>query len=320
MTTNKQERKQRPIASGVLAYFPDAIAEVAYVSYVGNQQHNPGEPLHWSRGKSTDHADCAARHLLEHGKIDDDGLSHTAKLAWRALALLQTEIEQQADQYNLNEAFVEEPLATPDERVGSDAKELNDYLIAQDEARHERFVALGKAQAQSEVQEAKFNFSEFVDGLVVPIELEPEGFAFADGLDQEQLDWEFLIEKGCDPQVAEYILAGTTYQNSEDARYVYISGPMRGINEFNFPKFDMYRDAFAANGYNVISPADIDRAAGFSDGDQSVYVYRDFYSLLLIAHRKGCIHMLEGHEKSTGATAELALAKWLGIEVRGVNQ
>lgn len=93
MTTDKQERKRTPVTSGVLDYFPDAIAEVSRVSWVGNEQHNPGEPLHWEREKSCDHADCIGRHLIERGTIDDDGMRHSAKLAWRALALLQLEIE-----------------------------------------------------------------------------------------------------------------------------------------------------------------------------------------------------------------------------------
>jgi hypothetical protein len=77
----------------VLDYFPAALAEVAKVSFHGNQQHNPGEPLHWARGKSTDQADTIVRHYLERGKIDTDGMRHSAKLAWRALALLQLELE-----------------------------------------------------------------------------------------------------------------------------------------------------------------------------------------------------------------------------------
>lgn len=89
-----KERKQYPIASGVLDYFPDAIAEVAHVSWAANDQHNPGEPMHWDRAKSTDEADALVRHLIDRGKRDTDGLRHTAKVAWRALALLQKEIEQ----------------------------------------------------------------------------------------------------------------------------------------------------------------------------------------------------------------------------------
>lgn len=83
-----------PLATGVLDYFTAALAEVARLSRAGNDKHNPGEPLHWARGKSTDHADCILRHLADRGTIDpEDGISHSAKVAWRALALLQEELE-----------------------------------------------------------------------------------------------------------------------------------------------------------------------------------------------------------------------------------
>lgn len=83
------------MARGLLDYFPDACAAVANVSFVGNEQHNPGQEMHWAKEKSTDHADCIVRHLVDRGLIDDDGLRHSAKVAWRALALLQTEIENE---------------------------------------------------------------------------------------------------------------------------------------------------------------------------------------------------------------------------------
>jgi hypothetical protein len=94
LPVDAKERKEVPIYSGVLKYFPDAIAAIAKVSYVGNSVHNPGEPLHWAREKSTDQEDCLIRHLLEAGTIDTDGQRHTAKVAWRALAMLQLEIER----------------------------------------------------------------------------------------------------------------------------------------------------------------------------------------------------------------------------------
>jgi hypothetical protein len=96
MTTDSATRKRIPITSGVLDYFPNAIAAVAECSFVGNEKHNPGEPLHWSRGKSDDHADCIGRHLLERGTLDNDGIRHSAHLAWRALAMLQIELEEDA--------------------------------------------------------------------------------------------------------------------------------------------------------------------------------------------------------------------------------
>lgn len=89
------ERKALPVATGALDYFPRALLEVARVSKVGNDQHNPGQPLHWDRAKSTDHANTAIRHFLDRGHIDKDGMRHTAKLAWRVLAMLETELEQE---------------------------------------------------------------------------------------------------------------------------------------------------------------------------------------------------------------------------------
>jgi hypothetical protein len=77
----------------VLDYFPDAIMAVSRVSFIGNEQHNPGQPLHWDRSKSTDEADALLRHFIQRGTIDTDGVRHSAKVAWRALALLQKEIE-----------------------------------------------------------------------------------------------------------------------------------------------------------------------------------------------------------------------------------
>lgn len=94
LPTDSKARKEYPIARGVLDYFPDAIAYVARVSAEGNKQHNPGEEIHWAREKSTDHADCIARHLLDRGHMDSDEIRHSGKIAWRALAMLQLELEE----------------------------------------------------------------------------------------------------------------------------------------------------------------------------------------------------------------------------------
>lgn len=83
-------RKASPVFSGVLNYFPDALLAVARVSKAGNDKHNPGQPLHWSRDKSNDHLDCAARHMLTPYEIDPDSKEvHLANAAWRLLAELQ---------------------------------------------------------------------------------------------------------------------------------------------------------------------------------------------------------------------------------------
>lgn len=94
LPTEARARKAVPIYSGVLRYFPDALAAVAELSRVGNEQHNPGKPLHWDRSKSGDELDALTRHLLEAGTVDTDGVRHSCKLAWRALANLQKELER----------------------------------------------------------------------------------------------------------------------------------------------------------------------------------------------------------------------------------
>ena len=94
LPTDSTERKNAPVFSGVLAYFPDALIEIARLSKMGNDKHNPGQPLHWSREKSGDHADCIVRHQLEAGTLDTDGILHDAKVAWRALAQLQIALEK----------------------------------------------------------------------------------------------------------------------------------------------------------------------------------------------------------------------------------
>lgn len=93
LPTEAALRKEIPLASGFLDYFPDAAAAVAQLSRTGNEQHNPGKPLHWDRSKSGDEADALVRHLLQRGTRDTDGVLHSVKVAWRAMALLQKELE-----------------------------------------------------------------------------------------------------------------------------------------------------------------------------------------------------------------------------------
>jgi hypothetical protein len=94
LPTGATERKQTPIYSGVIRYFPRALAYIAHVSWVGNEQHNPGMALHWDRSKSSDELDALTRHLVEAGTLDSDGILHSGKVAWRSLANLEKELER----------------------------------------------------------------------------------------------------------------------------------------------------------------------------------------------------------------------------------
>ena len=90
-----EERKDTPIFSGVLKYFPDALKEVAKCSFIGQQQHNPDKPLAWDHSKSGNEYDSLTRHLIDSSNedYDIDGTLHKAKIAWRALAGLQKHLE-----------------------------------------------------------------------------------------------------------------------------------------------------------------------------------------------------------------------------------
>lgn len=96
-TKKEQIRKGQPLASGVLAYFPDALKLVAECSVAGQRQHNVGDDLYWDKNKSSDNADALVRHLADHyvNPVDDDGILHLAKVAWRGLAVLQIYLDSQ---------------------------------------------------------------------------------------------------------------------------------------------------------------------------------------------------------------------------------
>lgn len=104
---------------------------------------------------------------------------------------------------------------------------------------------------------------------------------------------------------------------------IYILGPMRGHAYFNFPAFDLMAIRLSRLGYNPVSPANLDRQAGYDfatysrDTDWSKLpddmkvqdvVARDMTALLSC---QGYV-CLEGWENSTGARAEKAVLEWLG--------
>ena len=86
-----QKRKDTPVFSGVLKYFPNALKEISKCSKAGNDQHHPDKPLHWDMDKSKDEYDALTRHLIDHtiDPVDTDGILHLTKVAWRALAGLE---------------------------------------------------------------------------------------------------------------------------------------------------------------------------------------------------------------------------------------
>lgn len=108
---------------------------------------------------------------------------------------------------------------------------------------------------------------------------------------------------------------------------IYIAGPMRGKKWFNFPDFDWAKECLMRAGWEVISPADLDREIGFDvkslppDTDWSdvsklgfdlrAAIQRDMAAILDC----DAIFMLHGWSESRGAKAEKAITEWLGLMV-----
>lgn len=91
------ERKNAPMARGLLHYFPAALFAVATHSMDSDRKHNPGsaDGPTWARKKSSDHADCIIRHMIDAGRGETgEEVYHLTAIAWRSLAQLQEALEK----------------------------------------------------------------------------------------------------------------------------------------------------------------------------------------------------------------------------------
>ena len=120
ITTDPVARKSIPIHTTLFKYFPKAVAEIANCCVVGGAQHGQSiEELHWDRSKSGNALDALMRHALDAGFMDTDGVRHSAKIAFRALANLELELE--SVEKSLGPASEPEPYHTPRvPRLGDD--------------------------------------------------------------------------------------------------------------------------------------------------------------------------------------------------------
>lgn len=102
----------------------------------------------------------------------------------------------------------------------------------------------------------------------------------------------------------------------------YVAGPMTGIPGFNYAAFDHARDVLDDEGWEVISPADLDRknlGIDFSQmaGDEDLSIYRTEFArqdmaALLEVHT---VFVLDGWKESTGAKNEMTMAAMLGVPI-----
>lgn len=87
---------------------------------------------------------------------------------------------------------------------------------------------------------------------------------------------------------------------------VYISGPMTGMPEFNFPAFNKASKEWKLAGWEVRNPADKGEIKGWTWEDYLRYDIIDLAACDAIAQ-------LPGWSKSRGAKLESYIAKKLGI-------
>ncbi len=89
---------------------------------------------------------------------------------------------------------------------------------------------------------------------------------------------------------------------------IYISGPMSGLPDFNYPAFHDASAQWRAAGYEVLSPAELDLAET-TDLTWEDYLRRDLRMLLDC----DAIALLDGWENSRGAALEYHVATALGL-------
>lgn len=108
---------------------------------------------------------------------------------------------------------------------------------------------------------------------------------------------------------------------------IYIAGPMRGYDDYNYPAFDRQQKVLETQGWIVINPAEMDR-----DDDKPIngpmqfdpdknYEDHEFMrkalkrDMVAICDDCTAIYMMSNWEKSKGAKTEWALAKALGLDI-----
>lgn len=102
---------------------------------------------------------------------------------------------------------------------------------------------------------------------------------------------------------------------------VYISGPMTGYKELNFPAFHAAADSLRAIGFEVISPAEVELPQypkGYQPVDEAnrkamwiSFMKADIVELM----KADIVAVLPGWEKSEGARIEIDLAMNLGMDI-----
>lgn len=96
------------------------------------------------------------------------------------------------------------------------------------------------------------------------------------------------------------------------SRVIYLSGPMTGYPESNYPAFNAWAKQLRDEGHRVYSPSEFPHK-----GDEASFPIRQAFAAYctFICLEADTIALLPGWEASKGVSAELALAKNCGLDV-----
>lgn len=103
-----------------------------------------------------------------------------------------------------------------------------------------------------------------------------------------------------------------------NGKTIYISGPMRGIPQFNFAAFDFAEDLWAHMGWKVLNPAkrgwgsgDPATGTGVTPEEVQAWLREDIRE---IVSECDAIGLIRGWEESEGAKLEAAVAFAIGLD------
>jgi len=108
---------------------------------------------------------------------------------------------------------------------------------------------------------------------------------------------------------------------------IYVAGPMRGHDEYNYPAFDRQAQILEKQGWTVVNPAEMDRSISSPEkcpmefNPSTNYDDQEFMREALhrdldqICNNCTAVYMMSGWETSRGAKAEWATAKAIGIDI-----
>jgi hypothetical protein len=99
----------------------------------------------------------------------------------------------------------------------------------------------------------------------------------------------------------------------EPVSTLYVSGPMTGHPNYNFPAFHEAAGRLRAAGHNVLNPAD--NWGGVVDIDRHLCMKLDIAQVLM----SDGIALLDGWRNSRGARVEMEVAYAIGLDIQPVQ-